>query len=197
MARPSTTARNGQALLPYLADIRKAAMGVWAASTVVKMSGLDPEDAAQEGVLHCLKYGQRYWRGDIPLVCYYRFMARQGVWQAVNTAVRRVKRDAPRQMTATRLGFGDPRGPTEMPEDRCPVDEEVLERLDVAQALGVLSGREREAVVLRYGLGGGPALDYRGVAAALGVTMGTAGRILYDAHRRLQSCLRVHDPCGG
>jgi RNA polymerase sigma-70 factor (ECF subfamily) len=63
------------------------------------------------------------------------------------------------------------------------------ERLDVERALAALPRRQREATVLRYYLG----LDVAEVAAALGVTEGTAKTALFRARQALAAALGDHD----
>jgi RNA polymerase sigma-70 factor (ECF subfamily) len=65
------------------------------------------------------------------------------------------------------------------------LEADVDSQVDVARALAELPRRQREATVLRYYLG----LSVREVAAAMGVTEGTAKTNLFRARRALVAAL--------
>lgn len=170
-------------LLAHLPEIQRAARAVWHSCPAVRLVLGERQDAEQQAVVYCLHYGVRYHDGTAPLSTYYRVLARRGVWQALHRWRQRRRCGAPLVMAVEVL-----------PErGGCDVTAAVLDRLEVAQALGVLTPREREAVALRYGLdGSGVERDARAVAALMGVTYATAKTTLRSAYARLRRNFAVN-----
>ena len=99
---------------------------------------------------------------------------------AVNVSHSRWRRTRVEQRGRDRVvDRATPADPDDRPEDR----------IDVRRALAALPRRQREATVLRYYLG----LDVAEVAAALGVTEGTAKTTLFRARQALAAALGDHD----
>jgi RNA polymerase sigma factor (sigma-70 family) len=83
-------------------------------------------------------------------------------------------------------------------DPRATQPEECLEREEdrdlVEHLLLALPAREREVIVLRFGLGGGHALTQNQVAKRLGVTGSRIGQIVQDALDRLRAHAGVPGP---
>lgn len=173
-------------VLLYSGTIRLTAYSMWWRFPLVRWLG-EKEDAAQVAYLYCLHYGLRYHDGVVDLHVYFRVLARRGVWAAVRKRQERLAGGKPEvwyeTATVTPLDIFQSREP--------PFDEMVLDRLEVAQALGVLTPREREVVALRYGLDGEDERSYEEMGGLLGISPGTVRTLLYTAHRRLRQNFKV------
>ncbi len=123
------------------------------------------EDAVQEAVARAWERSQR---GDQPIQSLPAWVTRVAV-NLTHSRWRRIRAEA--------------RGRERMETPRAPADAD--ERLDVERALAALPRRQREATVLRYYVG----LDVAEVAAALGVTEGTAKTTLFRARQALAAAL--------
>jgi RNA polymerase sigma-70 factor (ECF subfamily) len=140
--------------------------------TLMAGSRAAAEDAVQEAVARAWERSQR---GE-PIDSLPAWVTRV----AVNLSRSRWRRSRVEQRGRERIGgAGGPAHRDDRPEDR----------IDVRRALAALPRRQREATVLRYYLG----LDVAEVAAALGVTEGTAKTTLYRARQTLAAALGDHD----
>jgi RNA polymerase sigma-70 factor (ECF subfamily) len=124
----------------------------------------DPEAAAeavQDGFADAIR-SRRTFRGDGPLEAW--------VWRAVVNAARKSLRPADAELARVREpGFEAP--------------PQVVE---LAPLIAALPERQRTALFLRYYAD----LDYRGIAAALGIEVGTVSATLAAAHRRVRRALQ-------
>jgi RNA polymerase sigma-70 factor, ECF subfamily len=113
-------------------------------------------DAVQEGFAGAIR-SRRTYRGDGPLEAW--------AWRAVVNAAKQ-------------------RGLEPIPEVLVPLSQngEAAERHAVREWLALLPERQRLAVFLRYFAD----LDYRSIALALDVEVGTVSATLNAAHRRLR-----------
>lgn len=149
----------------------------------------EPADADQQAHCYCLRYGTRYYDGLAPLATYFGVLAAHGLWDGVAVAYRRAKAGAPATVYVGRESLEELNGD----------DQELMRRLlcvDVAAALGVLTPREREAVVLRYGLDGCGPRESPEIGGIMGITPITVRTTLSSALRRLRTNLKVEDWCG-
>ena len=115
-------------------------------------------DAVQEGFAAAVR-ARRSYRRDGPLEAW--------VWRTVVNAARRLQREP----ASFRL---DEREPSE--------NGDALERRAVRTWVAALPERQRLVVYLRYYAD----LDYRSIAAVLGVEVGTVSATLNAAHRNLR-----------
>ncbi len=76
------------------------------------------------------------------------------------------------------------------PEDFVAIDEAVVRRLALVQALGRLSARQREAVSLHYLAD----MDEDDVAEAMGVSVGSVKTHLHRGRARLRQSLALDEP---
>jgi RNA polymerase sigma-70 factor (ECF subfamily) len=131
------------------------------------------EDAVQEAVARAWERSQRGESIDSLPAWVTR--------AAVNLSHSRWRRSRVEQRGRERIGASavGAADPDDRPDDR----------MDVRRALAALPRRQREATVLRYYLG----LDVAEIAAALGVTEGTAKTTLFRARQALAAALGDHD----
>ena len=146
------------------------------------------EDAQQWAVLYCLRWGLRHYRPELGGVREYMgLLARRGVFDAARLMKDRESRGWHPPLLET-----DHAAPLDSRFDEAdPVEDAVLDRLEVAQALGVLTPREREMVALFYGLGGQPPRSLLQIGELLGVSWRTVQVTLGNARKRLRSNFRV------
>jgi RNA polymerase sigma-70 factor, ECF subfamily len=120
-------------------------------------------EAVQEGFAGAIR-GRRRFRGDGPLEAW--------VWQAVVNAARKQQRQPPvvsLELVLSTNGYG-----------------EEFDSGGLWQAIALLPERQRQAVFLRYYAD----LDYRSIAEALSVEVGTVSATLATAHARLRRMLK-------
>jgi len=117
-------------------------------------------DAVQDGFADAIRSRARF-RGDGPLEAW--------VWRAVVNAARKVRRKA-----------------AAWPLPKTAPDGEASELVDeLAALIVVLPERQRLAIFLRYYAD----LDYRAIADALGIEVGTVSATLATAHASLRNAL--------
>ena len=117
-------------------------------------------DAVQDGFADAIR-SRRTFRGDGPLEAW--------VWRIVVNAACKARRAPPEQLLE--------RAPaTDLPEDR----------REVAPLIARLPERQRLAIFLRYYAD----LDYRSIADALGIEVGTVSATLATAHATLRKALK-------
>ncbi|HEY1739150.1 MAG TPA: sigma-70 family RNA polymerase sigma factor [Acidimicrobiia bacterium] len=119
-------------------------------------------DATQEAFARALERWERV-----------RVMARPDGWVYV-TAMNVARREQRRGRRELRSSDGDERGGS--------VDDGVVVRVIVGDALRTLSPRQREAVVLRYAAG----LPLSDIADAMGCAVGTVKATLHQALRKMR-----------
>jgi RNA polymerase sigma-70 factor, ECF subfamily len=124
-------------------------------------------DAVQDGFAEALRH-RRSYRGEGPLEAW--------VWRTVVNAARR---------TRARQGEPAPLQASEPSANGTPVDE-----TGVRAWLATLPERQRLAVFLRYYAD----LDYRTIAAALEIEVGTVSATLSAAHTALRKALKETAP---
>jgi RNA polymerase sigma factor (sigma-70 family) len=117
-------------------------------------------DAVQDGFADAIR-SRRAFRGDGPLEAW--------VWQIVVNAARKARRAPPEQLLA-----------------RAPADDVPQHRREVAPLVARLPERQRLAIFLRYYAD----LDYRSIADALGIEVGTVSATLATAHATLRKALK-------
>lgn len=118
-------------------------------------------EAVQDGFADAIR-GREGFRGDAPLEAW--------LWRAVVNAARKATR-----RPLVEVG--------READEECEVPSSVLEASPLVSAL---PERQRLVVFLRYYAG----LDYRSIAAALGVEVGTVSASLASAHAAIRKTLR-------
>lgn len=118
-------------------------------------------EAVQEGFANAIQ-ARHTFRGDGPLEGW--------LWRIVVNAARAIVRHT-----------ADPRAP-----DVEAAFEPAVLLTEVAPLIGALPERQRHAIFLRYYAD----LDYRTIAAVLGIEVGTVSATLAAAHRSMRSSLK-------
>jgi RNA polymerase sigma-70 factor (ECF subfamily) len=140
----------------------------------------DADDLAQDAFV-------RAWRG----LAAFRFESTFKTWLH-GVAVNVVRSDRARRARLRRFWWSPPRGsePQDDPVERVAVDEKVEENLvsrdAIDRALAALPDDLREAVVLRDIQG----LEYKEIAAALGIPIGTVESRIFRGRKQLRGQLK-------
>jgi RNA polymerase sigma-70 factor (ECF subfamily) len=132
-------------------------------ATAIAGSATNGTEAVQEAFARALRSAGEF-RGDAPLEAW--------VWRIVVNAARAERRQ-PQPEAAGALELPSPNGDTD-------------ENFGVRRWIATLPERQRLVVFLRYYAD----LDYRSIAVALGVEVGTISATLSAAHAALRSCLK-------
>lgn len=131
--------------------------------TAIAGSATKGTEAVQEAFAQALRSSAAF-RGEAPLEAW--------VWRIVVNAARAERRRSEPE-AADALELPSPNGHTE-------------DKLGVRRWIAALPERQRLVVFLRYYAD----LDYRSIAVALGVEVGTVSATLSAAHTALRSCLK-------
>jgi len=118
-------------------------------------------EAVQEGFANAIQ-GRHMFRGDGPLEGW--------VWRIV--------------VNAARASVRRPGDPTALELEAA--DEPAVDIAEVSPLVAALPERQRHAIFLRYYVD----LDYRTIAAVLGIEVGTVSATLAAAHRSIRSALK-------
>lgn len=173
--------------LQNMGTARAVARTMWGRSPFIRRVLGCREDAEQSALLWIWKYRLRYLGTGISVEGYFAQSARRGVWRAVSLASKRKKAGHPEVFELPKEDYD-----RKLVEDFHCVMEEVLDRIEVAQFLGVLTRREREVICLFYGLDGcGRGRSHLEIAKMLGVTENWIAQIIHMAKRRLRTNFKV------
>jgi RNA polymerase sigma-70 factor (ECF subfamily) len=132
-------------------------------ATAISGSATNGTEAVQEAFAQALRSSAEF-RGDAPLEAW--------VWRIVVNAAR-AERRRPGPEAAGAVERPSPNGHTE-------------DKFGVRRWIAALPERQRLVVFLRYYAD----LDYRSIAVALGIEVGTVSATLSAAHAALRSCLK-------
>lgn len=168
-------------VLHHLDSIVWIARRMWRQSPFIRTVIGTPDDAIQSALLWIWRYRRRYLHADSAM-CINSYLiqcAKRGVWAAVSTASRRSKAGHPQVVL--------------LPDDYLErgnrvhddVSHDVLNRLEVAQALQVITPRQRQVLGMFYGLDGNDEHSPDQIAAAIGITVEWVWQILHEGRRRM------------
>lgn len=173
-----------ETILDHQDIITRTASWIWRNHYYIRKAIGTEEDAIQEALVYCWYYGRKY-QGAMSDNAYFKQMARRGVWGAVQKAYDRYQNGHP-DVLYRAAGYD------QMMLQTRDFTEDVLNRMEIAQALGVLTPREKEIIQLRYGLdGSGVVRDYKEIARLLGVTTATVAWALNEAIKRIRTNFKV------
>lgn len=159
----------------------RLARALWRRHPFIRAWYGEVEDLAQQEAMYALLYGLRHWRPGLSVGLEYHLVK--------NAGRRAVQEAAEKTSRRPVLAYGAAGAEPLTPDDPAAA---VLCRLDVAEAVGVLTTGERRIVEMRYGLGGHTTpRDTAELARELGWPRATLDGRLRAALSRLRTHFRV------